>query len=167
MKTEHSPCIVRALQTLLISGAFLFSFSSARAADHGDAPSLAHDQGADVADLYFFLDPNLNSQAVLVATFHGFIAPGEASNFAIFDPALRYRFEIFNEHVNLAPQTVDPKKIKANQAIDITFSPRVAGTPSDTASGKEILQVAQPQVATVQFTAAGTIPAVGFQMAGG
>ena len=126
--------------------------SSLRAADHGDAPTLAHDQGADIADLYLFLDPTDNTQVVLIATFRGFIVPGEAVNFGIFDPALRYRFEIFTEHVNLAADEVNPKKIKANRAIDVTFSQRTASSPQDTAAGKGILQVAQPQTATVQFT---------------
>src|SRR3989338_4121406 len=34
------------------------------AADHGDAPLVAHDQAADIGDVYFFLDPNDNSQVI-------------------------------------------------------------------------------------------------------
>src|SRR5687767_11040998 len=69
---------------------------NARAADHGDAPALAHDQGCDIADVYFFLDPNDNTRAILIATFHGFITPGEAVNFGIFDHNILYRFELEN-----------------------------------------------------------------------
>src|SRR5438067_557474 len=90
------------LAVLVALAACLPGQPSARAADHGDAPTLAHDQGADIADFYFFLDPNDTTQAVLIGTFHGFIVAGEAANFALFDPALRYRFEIYNDHVNLA-----------------------------------------------------------------
>ena len=64
------------------------------AADHGDAPLTAHDLGADLNDVYMFLDPNDNSRLILIMTVHGFIVPGENSNFGIFDPALRYRFEV-------------------------------------------------------------------------
>src|SRR5687768_11505313 len=149
----HLPIVRSSLRrSLTLVCAMVCSFlamSSLRAADHGDAPSLAHDQGADVADLYLFLDPTDNTQVVLIATFRGFIVPGEAVNFAIFDPALRYRFEIFTEHVNLPADQVNAKKIKANRAIDVTFSQRTASSPQDTAAGKGILQVAQPQTATV------------------
>jgi hypothetical protein len=48
-------------------------------------------------------------------TVHGFIVPGEASNFGIFDPALRYRFEL--------ETTGDARP---DGAIDVRFSPRVA-----------------------------------------
>jgi hypothetical protein len=147
-----NPSLARIGCALIAAASCFLPIHAARAADHGDAPSLAHDQGADIADLYLFLDPNDNTQVVLVATFHGFIVPGEAVNFAHFDPALRYHFDIFTEHVNLAPDEVNAKKIKPNRSIDVTFSRRVAISPQDTAAGKEILQVAQPQEATIQFT---------------
>lgn len=85
------------------------------AADHGDAPLTAHDLGADLNDAYMFLDPNDNSRIIMTMTVHGFIAPGENGNFGIFDPALRYRFEI--------ETTGDAKPDKF---IDVRFSPRVA-----------------------------------------
>ena len=83
------------------------------AADHGDAPLTAHDLGADLNDAYMFLDPNDNSRVILIMTVHGFIVPGENSNFGIFDPALRYRFEI--------ETTGDAKP---DGFIDVRFSPR-------------------------------------------
>ncbi|MEK6280473.1 MAG: DUF4331 family protein [Acidobacteriota bacterium] len=85
------------------------------AADHGDAPLTAHDLGADLNDGYLFLDPNDNSRVIMILTVHGFIVPGENSNFGIFDPALRYRFEI--------ETTGDAKPDKF---IDVRFSPRIA-----------------------------------------
>ncbi|MDQ6656083.1 MAG: hypothetical protein M3Y80_09750, partial [Verrucomicrobiota bacterium] len=42
--------------------------SRARAADHGDSPSSANNASADLADLYFFLDPNDNTKAVIAGT---------------------------------------------------------------------------------------------------
>jgi hypothetical protein len=100
-----------------------------RAADHGDAPLTAHDLGADLNDVYFFRDPNDNSRLTLIMTVHGFIVPGEASNFGIFDPALRYRFEL--------ETTGDARP---DGAIDVRFSPRVA-----------VNGVPQAQTATVSF----------------
>ena len=66
------------------------------AADHGDAPYLANDRGADLADAYFFLDPADNTRVIVAGTINGFIVPGEMVNFGIFDENLRYRFEIEN-----------------------------------------------------------------------
>src|SRR6266567_4730832 len=84
-----------------------------RAADHGDAPNVAGDQGADLADVYFFLDPNDNSKLILITTVRGFIVPGEAVNFAIFDPSVQFRLEIEN--------TGDAKP---DEFFEISFSPR-------------------------------------------
>lgn len=100
------------------------------AADHGDAPLTAHDLGGDLNDVYLFLDPNDNSRVVMIMTVHGFIVPGENSNFGIFDQALRYRFEIEN--------TGDARP---DGFIDVRFSPRIAD-----AAG-----VPQSQVATVNL----------------
>lgn len=109
-----------------------------RAADHGDAPNLAHDQAADLADAYFFLDPADNSKAVMIMTVRGFIVPGEASNFGIFDPNVTYRFNIEN--------TGDTK---IDKFIDVKFSPRAA---VDGPTGVEILQVPQPQSASIKVS---------------
>src|SRR5437763_8469006 len=90
------------------------------AADHGDAPLTSHDLGADINDVYLFLDPTDNSKVIMIMTFHGFIVPAEASNFGIFDPAIRYRLEI--ENTNDA---------KPDAFIDVQFTQRVAvnGSP--------------------------------------
>ena len=69
---------------------------SAIAADHADAPTVGGDQGADLADVYAFLDPTNNDNVVLINTIRGFIVPGEAGNFAIFDENVRYTFQIEN-----------------------------------------------------------------------
>ena len=113
--------------------------TAARAADHGDGPTVAHDQSADIGDLYFFLDPNPSetTQAVMIMTFRGFIVPGEAVNFAIYDPSVRYRFEIENTG-DATPDTF----------IDVQFTQRTA---ADGPAGKEILQVPAAQKAVVTF----------------
>lgn len=114
----------------LVCSAFFASAPQQQAADHGDAPLVAHDSGADLNDVYLFLDPNDNTRLILIMTVHGFIVPGEASNFGIFDPALRYRFEI--------EKTGDAK---ADGFIDVRFSPRVANSAG----------VPQAQIATVSL----------------
>src|SRR5665213_296143 len=86
-----------------------------RAADHGDAPNVDNDAGADLADVFAFLDPNDNTKVVLIGTVHGFIVPGEAGNFAAFDPTVQFRFDL--------EQTGDAKP---DASIIITFSERTA-----------------------------------------
>ncbi len=123
-----------ALAALALTVALAISLTPAPrtdAADHGDAPFIAHDQGADIGDAYFFLDPNDNTRAVMIMTFHGFLIPGEAINFGQFDPAARFRFEIEN--------TGDAVP---DRFIDLRFSQRT-GT-------------AAAQVATIISTPSGT-----------
>ena len=117
--------------------AFTINSTTARAADHGDAPFVAGDQSADLADIYGFLDPADNTDTVIIVTFRGFIVAGEAVNFANFDPSVRYRIEIEN--------TGDAKPDKF---INVSFSPRIANPGP---AGKEILQVPQPQNALISF----------------
>jgi hypothetical protein len=102
------------------------SISTVRASDHADSPTVAGDQAADLADCYFFVDPTDPTKVVIINTVRGFIVPGEAVNFAIFDSTIRYRFQIEN--------TGDAKP---DGFIDVTFSEK------DTAAG---------QTATVVFT---------------
>ncbi len=113
---------------LIVFGVLLANPTNQRAADHGDAPLTAHDLGADLNDAYMFLDPNDNARVIMIMTVHGFIVPGENSNFGIFDPALRYRFEI--------EKTGDAKP---DGFIDVRFSPRIAN----------VAGVPQPQLATI------------------
>ena len=153
--------------------AFTLSQPVLRAADHRDAPNLAHDAAADLADVYFFMDPNNNGtddKVIMIATFHGFIVPGEAVNEAIFDPNVRYHFELYdhvNTNVPVAPamnatpaELAAYKKakakylasIKVSRSIDVTFSPRLGRVDPDKLAGKDALEIPAPQTATVQFT---------------
>jgi hypothetical protein len=133
---SHST-LVKSFTSLLCAAALCGSISAVRAADHGDAPNLAADQGADLGDVYFFLDPNDNTMAVLIMTVHGFIVPGEAVNFAIFDEKVRFRFALDNTG-----------NAKVDSFIDVTFSARGAD-PGPT--GKEILQIPRAQTATIKL----------------
>lgn len=109
-----------------VAAAILFT-PPARGADHGDAPNGAGDQAADTGDVFAFLDPNDNTRVILALTFRGFIVPGEAANFSVFDHTALYRLEIEN--------TGDAR---TDQTFDVTFSPKGAA-PSD------------PQTATVRL----------------
>ncbi len=115
-----------------VSGVFLAALAlllalapvtAIKAADHGDAPATGSDLGADLNDGYLFLDPNDNTQAILIMTIHGFIVPGENGNFGIFDRAIRYRFEIEN--------TGDARP---DAFIDVTFNQRTSGAVGQTAT---------------------------------
>ena len=103
-----------------------------RAADHGDSPSSASNQGADLGDIYFFLDPNDNSKAVIGVTVRGFIVPGEAVNFAAFDPDVHFQLQIENSG-----------DARPDRFIGVSFSPRTGA--------------ANPQTATVVFPDGSTL----------
>ena len=93
------------------------------AADHGDAPFVSNDQGADLADTYAFLDPTDNTRVILAMTVRGFIAAGENRNFGAFDANIRYRFEI--------ETTGDARP---ERFIDVTFSKRTGSTAPQVAT---------------------------------
>ena len=141
---SHST-LVRTLISMLCAAALCGSVGVVRAADHGDAPNVAGDQACDLADVYFFLDPNNNNKVVLIGTLRGFIVPGEAVNFAIFDRNVRHRFEIEN--------TGDARP---DAFVDVTFDKRAAnpGPPP-----RQILQVPRPQTATVRLPDGATFTA--------
>ncbi len=66
------------------------------ASDHVDSPTVAQYVAADIGDNWAFLDPNDNSQIVLILDTKGFLVSSEAFGQVIFDSNLRYRFEIEN-----------------------------------------------------------------------
>lgn len=129
MLYQRSKPTITALILFFAIALILVPETPLQAADHGDAPFTAHDLGADLNDIYLFRDPNDNSRVIMIMTVHGFIVPGEASNFGIFDPALRYRFELETNG-----------DAKPDGAIEVRFSPRVA-----------VGGVPQAQIATVNL----------------
>jgi hypothetical protein len=106
-----------------VSMGVMFAASPARAADHLEAPIVAQDLGADIADVFFFLDPNDNNFAVLACTTHSFITPSENANAGFFDHTLRFRFAFEN--------TGDAKQ---DYFIDVTHSKQTSRTVPQTAS---------------------------------
>lgn len=73
-----------------------FAATPALSSDHIDSPTLAQDHGSDLGDTFAYLDPKDRSKVVLTMTTNPFIISSEAIGQAIFDPNLRYRFEIEN-----------------------------------------------------------------------
>src|ERR1700746_3596510 len=96
---------------------------SLTAADHAEATLVAADPGADLADVFAFLDPNDNSKVVLALDVEGFVVPSELLNLSFFAPDVTYRFEIEN--------TGDAA---ADQTIDITFSEQTSRSQPQTAT---------------------------------
>src|SRR5215813_12734492 len=96
-----------------------------KGADHAEATAVAGDPGADIADVFAFLDPNDNSKVVLALDVEGFVVPSELLNLSFFSPDVTYRFEIEN--------TGDARP---DQVIDITFSPQTSRSAPQTATIK-------------------------------
>lgn len=119
---------IGALATALALGMIVNPLPAAIAADHAESTSVAGDPGADIADVYAFLDPNDNSKVILAMDVEGFIVPSELLNLSFFSPDVLYRFEIEN--------TGDAKG-KADKSIDITFSPQTSRSA--------------PQIATIRL----------------
>jgi hypothetical protein len=116
------------------------------AADHGDGPGVGVDRSADLNDAFLFLDPNDNSRVIVAVTVNGFIVPGEAVNFGVFDHNLRYRFELeanggpipdgfidvfFSEKVTAGsnPQTATIKSTLFPSFTALTTNPNLSPTP--------------------------------------
>ena len=97
-------------------------YAQVRAADHAESTSVAGDPGADIGDVYAYLDPTDNTKVVLAIDVEGFVVPSEALNLSFFAPDVTYRFEIEN--------TGDTR---ADQHIDVTFSPQTSRSMPQTA----------------------------------
>jgi len=96
-----------------------------KGADHAEATGVAGDPGADIGDVYAFLDPNDNSKVVLALDVEGFVVPSELLNLSFFSPEVTYRFEIEN--------TGDARP---DASLDVTFSPQTARNTPQTATIK-------------------------------
>ena len=88
-RTRNAGLFLTTALTLLMTAP-----ASVIASDHIDSPTIAQDRGSDITDTYAFLDPNDNSQVILMMGTQGFIVSGEHFGMPIFDHNIRYRFEI-------------------------------------------------------------------------
>jgi hypothetical protein len=94
-----------------------------KGADHAEATGVAGDPGADIADVFAFLDPNDNSRVVLALDVEGFVVPSELLNLSFFSPDVTYRFSIENTG-DAAPDA----------QIDVTFSAQTSRSAPQTAT---------------------------------
>ena len=113
-----------------------------RAADHAESTSVAGDPGADIGDVFAYLNPNDNTKVVLALDVEGFVVPSEALNLSFFAPDVTYRFEIEN--------TGDTNP---DQRIDVTFSPQTSRSMPQTATVK----FRRSRNSTTTFTAPTTV----------
>ena len=123
MSKEITPKLtIRAFAAALAMG-LIVSSQPVTAADHAEAPLAAADPGADIADVFAFLDPNDNSKVILALDVEGFVVPSELANLSFFAPDVHFRFEIENTG-DAAP----------DQKINITFAPQTSRTTPQTAT---------------------------------
>ncbi|MBC5808633.1 MAG: DUF4331 family protein, partial [Candidatus Eremiobacteraeota bacterium] len=123
MNLVRRSALVLSVLGLIVAFSVQFATKKTAASDHIDSPILTQDRGADLADLYAFLDPNDNSKVVLIMSTQGFVVSGEHFGMSIFDPNIRYRFEIEN--------TGDAKP---DAFIDVTYSRGIGRLTSQTAT---------------------------------
>ncbi|MEP6925033.1 MAG: DUF4331 family protein [Pyrinomonadaceae bacterium] len=120
LKAKKMAITVFTLALMVVT--FLAPLSQVKAADHADSTSVAGDPGADIGDVFAFLDPNDNSKVILAMDVEGFIVPSELLNLSFFSPDVLYRFEIENTGDAVADLT-----------IDVTFSPQTSRSAPQTA----------------------------------
>lgn len=121
---RHRGISVFALAVLALP-MLLTSAPRSLAADHAESTSVAGDPGADIADVFAFLDPTDNSKVVLALDVEGFVVPSELLNLSFFGPDVLYRFQIEN--------TGDAE---SDASIDVTFSPQTSRSEPQTATIK-------------------------------
>jgi hypothetical protein len=95
---------------------------SVQAADHAESLQVIRSLGADIADVFAFMDPNDASRVVVAFDVRGFIVPGENGNISPFDERTLYRFEIEN--------TGDAR---SDKRIDIIFDAQTSRSTPQTA----------------------------------
>lgn len=113
MKKNYHTLLFATVAVLLCTVIQLVPVIRTEAADHAEAPFVAEDPPADLADVYAFLDPNDNSRVILALDVEGFVVPAELLNLCCFSEHVTYRFEIEN--------TGDARP---DRFIDVTFEPQ-------------------------------------------
>src|SRR3954469_24347333 len=143
MKTPPSSSVRDFLGLILFFCAIFLNPGAVRAADHRDGPRISVLPSVDIGDVYFFLDPNDNTRAVLSMTVGGFMIPGEAVNQAIFDPSVRYQFQVEGTGDAIF-----------DAFINVTFSPRTSTSAAQNAT----VQMFQGTNKVFDFVAPATNP---------
>jgi hypothetical protein len=99
--------LLLAVGLVLIATIPLLTVTPIQAADHLEAPFVAQDVDADIADVYAFLDPNDNSQVILAIDVSGFVVPAEVLNQCCFSSTVVYRLEIENTGDAIPDRSID------------------------------------------------------------
>src|SRR5437867_12382425 len=120
---RSSAMVVVVMALMIAMAVALAPALPANAADHAESTSVAGDPGADIADVFAFLDPNDNSKVVLALDVEGFIVPSELLNLSFFSPDVTYRFELEN--------TGDARP---DAFLEVTFSPQTSRSTPQTAT---------------------------------
>jgi len=120
--------------------------AAVRAADHAESTSVAGDPGADIGDVFAYLDPTDNTKVILAMDVEGFVVPSEAVNLSFFGPDILYRFEIENTGDSIPDRT-----------IDVTFSPQTSRSTPQTAL---ISLPVAPGTRAKKFEAPTTVPSL-------
>jgi hypothetical protein len=122
------------LTAFLVIGSFVFSFASARAADHRDAPTVDGIPQGDISDVFAFLDPNNPDNVVLIMNVNPFSVPAEMPGYA-FSNDLLYQFKIDNRDdarvviEDLVIEVMFKTTSVGQQTVDVfgPFKPKVRG----------------------------------------
>lgn len=131
--------------SLLVAFALgMFMPRVAQAADHAEATGIAGDPGADIADVFAFLDPTDNTKVILALDVEGFVVPSELLNLSFFAPDVVYRFEIENSG-----------DTRPDLNLDVTFSPQTSRSAPQIASVK--LSRVRGRRSMASFTAPTTV----------
>src|SRR5215472_13455539 len=137
---------IAAAALVVVAGIAIFTLQARhmKAADHAEATGVAGDPGADIADVFTFLDPNDNSKVVLAMDVEGFVVPSELSNLSFFAPDVTFRFEIEN--------TGDARP---DEFLEVTFSPQTSRSSPQTATVRLFRK--DPRAPSFKFTAPTTV----------
>src|SRR2546426_12391701 len=146
---RSSAMVVVVMALMIAMAVALAPALPANAADHAESTSVAGDPGADLADVFAFLDPNDNSKVVLALDVEGFVVPSELLNLSFFAPDVLYRFEIENTGDAIPDET-----------IDISFSPQTSRSQPQTATIRLPNKQKLTAPTTVQTLAASANPSV-------
>jgi Domain of unknown function (DUF4331) len=125
LRSKRTKVTITALGLMVGISLTLSTAPPINAADHAEATLAAADPGADLADVFAFLDPNDNSKVILALDVEGFVVPSELLNLSFFAPDVRFRFEIENTGDAIP-----------DRRIDITFSPQTSRSQPQTATIK-------------------------------
>lgn len=115
LKIGTKRCVAFLVITAVTFFNILVPLASVQAADHAESTSVAGDPGADIADVFAYLDPADNTKVILCMDVEGFIVPSEALNLSFYGPEIMYRFEIENTGDSIGDLN-----------FDITFSPQTS-----------------------------------------